>query len=454
MADPLFLGIEGGGTRTVALLADAYGQLVKRVEAGPANLRLLTDAQLLKHFRALAKNFPRPTALGIGLAGVRTEADRQRIISMASKVWPRVPCVATDDLETALAAAPLAIAQAVPRILVLSGTGSCCFGKNADGKTAKAGGWGHVLGDGGSAYQIAMIALQWSVSGIDRGGGLPPLGGRLLRALQLNEPTEFIAWAQAASKTEIAALAVEVFAAAWRGDGLARNVLKMSALDLVGDASACARSLGAKRSAVEFIFAGSNLLKQPGYARLVAAQLKHAWPGARITSLMCESAWGAVELAKAQSPKSQVPNPKSVGLNAVKLVGPALSPTELRNPRSRKLDKLTTAQAVELMISEDAKIPAALRTERKQIERAVEFIVRAFQRGGKLFYVGAGTSGRLGILDASECPPTFRTPPELVQGIIAGGQRAIWSAVEGAEDDAAAGARAIDFRGVGKRDVV
>ena len=106
------------------------------------------------------------------------------------------------------------------------------------------------------------------------------------------------------------------------------------------------------------------------------------------------------------------------------------------------------------MLSEDEKIPAALRAERKQIERAVELIVRAFKRGGKLFYVGAGTSGRLGILDASECPPTFRTPPELVQGIIAGGQRAIWSAVEGVEDDAAAGAHAMEFRGVGKRDVV
>src|SRR5437867_11533586 len=81
-------------------------------------------------------------------------------------------------------------------------------------------------------------------------------------------------------------------------------------------------------------------------------------------------------------------------------------------------------------------------------------IVRAFRRRGRLFYVGAGTSGRLGVLDASECPPTFRTPPNMVQGIMAVGQRALWEAVEGAEDDPEAGARAKEFRGVSRRDVV
>jgi len=85
---------------------------------------------------------------------------------------------------------------------------------------------------------------------------------------------------------------------------------------------------------------------------------------------------------------------------------------------------------------------------------SVRLITQAFKRGGRLFYVGAGTSGRLGVLDASECPPTFRTNPDLVQGIIAGGQTALWRSVEGAEDDPASGARAIDFRKVTRHDVV
>jgi N-acetylmuramic acid 6-phosphate etherase len=92
--------------------------------------------------------------------------------------------------------------------------------------------------------------------------------------------------------------------------------------------------------------------------------------------------------------------------------------------------------------------------ERRRIARVIEEVARAFRRGGRLFYVGAGTSGRLGVLDASECPPTFGTAPGLVEGIIAGGQRALWQSVEGAEDDAEAGGRAIGFRGVTRRDVV
>ena len=119
-----------------------------------------------------------------------------------------------------------------------------------------------------------------------------------------------------------------------------------------------------------------------------------------------------------------------------------------------KLDRLPTKQAVELMLSEDRKIPQILLRETGRIARAVELLVRAFRRGGRLFYVGAGTSGRLGVLDASECPPTFRSPPEMVQAIIAGGEPALRNSIEGAEDDRAAGARSIEFRAVSRRDIV
>jgi N-acetylmuramic acid 6-phosphate etherase len=110
-------------------------------------------------------------------------------------------------------------------------------------------------------------------------------------------------------------------------------------------------------------------------------------------------------------------------------------------------------KAVALMIREEAVVGAAIFRERRKIERAVAMIARALGRGGRLFYAGAGTSGRLGILDAAECPPTFRTRPEMVQGIIAGGQAAIWKSVEGAEDDGGAGASAVAHRGVRRGDV-
>lgn len=132
----------------------------------------------------------------------------------------------------------------------------------------------------------------------------------------------------------------------------------------------------------------------------------------------------------------------------------ALSPTEKRNPRSMQLDRLGIAAAVELMLSEEAKVTQALLAKKQVLARAVGLVARALKRGGRLFYFGAGTSGRLGVLDASECPPTFRTDPRLVQGIIAGGDQALRCAIEGAEDDASAGAKEIKSRRVGARDVV
>lgn len=106
------------------------------------------------------------------------------------------------------------------------------------------------------------------------------------------------------------------------------------------------------------------------------------------------------------------------------------------------------------MLSEEARVPRVLMRWRKEIARAVKLIARAFRKGGRLFYAGAGTSGRLGMLDASECPPTFRTAPDMVQGIIAGGAAALRQSVEGAEDDLAAGSRVIRGHKVNRRDVV
>jgi N-acetylmuramic acid 6-phosphate etherase len=131
-----------------------------------------------------------------------------------------------------------------------------------------------------------------------------------------------------------------------------------------------------------------------------------------------------------------------------------MSPTEQRNPRSMNLDRLTIEAALKLMWSEDARISRALMAVRQPTTRAIRAVVQAFKHGGRLFYVGAGTSGRLGVLDASECPVTFSTPPELVQAILSGGQTALWQSAELAEDDAEAGARAVEFRGVSARDVV
>lgn len=128
--------------------------------------------------------------------------------------------------------------------------------------------------------------------------------------------------------------------------------------------------------------------------------------------------------------------------------------TEQRNPRTADLDLASPAELVACLADEDARVAPAVRAQLPAITDAVVAVERAFRGGGRLLYVGAGTSGRLGVLDAAECPPTFGTDPDLVVGIIAGGREALVQAQEGAEDRADDGARAMDAHGVAAHDVV
>ena len=128
--------------------------------------------------------------------------------------------------------------------------------------------------------------------------------------------------------------------------------------------------------------------------------------------------------------------------------------TERRNPRSSTIDTASALEIVDLIGAEDAGVPSAVARARVEIAGAIDLIEAAFRAGGRLIYMGAGTSGRLGVLDAAECPPTFGTPPEMVVGLIAGGPSALVRSIEGAEDDIAAAERELSSLKVSDKDVV
>lgn len=444
---PYILGIEGGGTRTTALLADARGREIQRATFGPGNVRLLDDRALGRLLRQVAKQFESPDAIGLGLAGARHAKDRARVQAEVAKVWKATPCRVTHDLEIALAG----FNAKETAVLVLSGTGSCCFGKAAEGRTVKMGGWGHILGDKGSGFEIGLRALKAVVFYFDRDGTWSRLGESLLTATGTNEPDDLIDWVAAADKNAVAALAPEVFAAAKKRDRIARDILEGAAGMLAKDAVNCAVKLAQKNKPVHFVLAGGVLRSQPAFARKVRQAICERWPQATVQVQKHEGVWGAIELAKnllKDTAQSITPSTRT-------LRPPTHIPaTEQRNPRSMELDQLSLPEAVNLMLKEEQRAAKAVRTEGKTIARLAGWVAKALADGGRLFYVGAGTSGRLGVLDASECPPTFRARPEQVQGIIAGGPRALTEAIEGAEDDADAGGRAIQFRGVTQKDVV
>ena len=128
--------------------------------------------------------------------------------------------------------------------------------------------------------------------------------------------------------------------------------------------------------------------------------------------------------------------------------------TEQRNPASMDIDARSTDEILRIISNEDKKVALAVEEELPSISKAVDLVVRAFKNGGRLLYAGAGTSGRLGVLDAVECPPTYGVPFEMVQGMIAGGERAMFRAQEGAEDKEESGARDVDGKSVCDKDVV
>ncbi|MEY2577431.1 MAG: N-acetylmuramic acid 6-phosphate etherase [Verrucomicrobiota bacterium] len=158
------------------------------------------------------------------------------------------------------------------------------------------------------------------------------------------------------------------------------------------------------------------------------------------------SAWLAAELEE--------PLSFSLETRGTEVENLSRASTEQRNPRSENLEKLTSQQLVELFVEEEKSVQDALRNASASLARGVEMVTSILRKGGRLFYVGAGTSGRLGVLDASEIPPTFGASRETVQGIMAGGVNALHCSVEGAEDERGGGALAVEERGVGAADIV
>ena len=452
-AASFFIGIEGGGTRTVVLIANARGQILRRFELGPLNLKLASDAQILSTFRrircALTLHSSPFTlhALSICLAGCRTKSDISRLRALAKRVWPRARIIVGDDLDSGFATA---FGLKGSGILVISGTGSCVYGRNGN-DAARAGGWGHLLGDHGSGYWIALMGLQEALREYDRRGAVTPVLRRVLRRLCLHSPDQLVDWIQAVNKSEVATLAGEFLKEG--GDPL----MLQAASFLAMDCAAVAQKL--KIRAPDVALTGGVFAHHRRFFNIVARQIGAVLPRARIIRPRFESAYGALLLATKyvtlSLPRRFTQTPSGLSGQAQNdRKGRSLSFTEQRNPRTMDLDRRSVSQLIDTMLAEESRVLPALRKNKSAIKRAIHTIVSAFKRGGRLFYVGAGTSGRIGVLDASECPPTFSTHPEMVQAVIAGGATALHTAVEGAEDDPEAGGEAIRNRGVGRRDVV
>lgn len=433
------LGIDGGATKTNWVLYEERDNALHPVEegrSGPGSMKLLSREEL----RHLLAGLPHTAGrVGVYLAGCATEQDRKVLHAVASEVWPEAIISAGSDRDCGYAAA----FGKGDGIAVISGTGSAVTGRK-EGQEDRAGGWGHLLGDTGGGYDLAIHALRRVLFDYDTGHRITPLARDVLRTLGLNTLRELSGWAQTARKGDLARLTPLLFAHAQETE--VREILRDGASALAHLTLAVARRLEFAQPKVRLM--GSVFLKQPFYVTLFSEAFLEDLPGADVAVTENSASLGAAMLA-AQA--ELVAAPKQEEFHEPHL---EQAETEQANARSTDLDKLPTSDLVTLFIDEEHQVEQAIRNSKTEIVAAVEIIAKALKNGGRLFYAGAGTSGRLGVLDASEMPPTFGVPSDMVQGIMAGGYVALQNSVEGAEDDIHAGKLAVTDRGIGASDVV
>src|SRR5947199_6791089 len=271
---------------------------------------------------------------------------------------------------------------------------------------------------------------------------------KILHALSLNNLDELVRWAQTADKNEIAMLAPVVFEAAAGGETRVNEIVEEGARVLCEYTEAVASRLHLLAPKVALM--GGLFYRDSIYTHSFRRRLKKNLPDARIATAERPPELGAAWLA-AETPDAVTVRPK---FSEKEIEDLAAALTEQRNPRSENLEKLSPHELVELFVEEEKFVQDALRGATIDLTRAVEIVTESLRSGGRLFYIGAGSSGRIGVLDASEIPPTFGAPTHLVQGVIAGGITALHRSVEGAEDEQSTGALAVVERGVKPADVV
>jgi N-acetylmuramic acid 6-phosphate etherase len=437
------LGVEGGGTKTAWALVEREGDELRILEQGklpPSNFRLATPERLRAIFQQLPQQVDRA---GIFLAGCSTEEDRHSLLKIATEVWPAAKIVTGSDRDSGMAAA-LGHGEG---IVVNAGSGSSVTGRRGD-RIEKAGGWGHILGDAGGAYFLSVQALRLILREYDLNRGEVQFTAKVLQALSLNSLDDLVRWAQIADKMEIATLAPVVFEAAMAGDERVSEILEEGARALCEYTEAVAARLHLLAPRVMLL--GGLFHRDSIYAHAFRRRLKKNLPDVRIAAAEQSPEFGAAWLAAEMNDQPQFRPTAAHG--EIDELAAAL--TEQVNPHSENLEKMAARDLVELFVKEEASVQEAIHSAGDSLARAIELVTEALRNGGRLFYIGAGSSGRLGVLDASEIPPTFGASAELVQGIIAGGVTALYRSVEGAEDEVAAGALALTERRVSDRDVV
>ena len=440
----LRVAIECGGTRSRAGLYSETGDCITSFESRGANPVDHGPAYVIALIVSIVHRFtPAPDEVYAAIAGVRTADLAPRIArGVAARLDGRSVYIA-DDVT------PMLHENLVngPGVLAIAGTGSCVMARAETGEIVRAGGRGALFGDPGSAYQTAVAGLRAAADAIDGVGPDTVLVETLPAGAGLLQLEEFRDWAKIAPKSKIAALAPLISHAADKGDSAAIRCLHDQATLLSGQVFAAAQ-----RAQLEHpdrvLFHGGLVENATSFRDKFREALQARWPGVHVEP--------AAIVGHEAVARHALRNSASNGfISAAAEPTPSLLQTEQRSS-GPSLDTLGPTGIVQSMAEQDARAAWASAQAEPDVANLIDATVQRFRQGGRIVYLGAGTSGRLGVLDASECHPTFGVSPERVIGIIAGGDPALRNSIEGAEDDVQLAVRDLDHLDppLSQRDVV
>ena len=297
-----FFGIDGGGTKTTGLLADQAGHIIAKAESGASNYHAVGEektkqvlSDVVSRLIADANAALESCACCLGLAGVASSADKKVIGRICDEIGLPENRILTHDAQIALVGG----AEELSGVIIIAGTGSIVYGIDDKGREAQAGGWGHLLGDEGSGYDIARRALQAVARAAD-GRGIPtPLSSLMLDALGFSQPRNLIPWIHSVSKDKVAQLAGAVFDAANTGDPVAGQILDEAADELTLAARVVIEKLGFSQP-FNLVLSGGIFRHQPTFVGSLRNRLQDFLPDARVCLPKREPAYGAILLAMSQ----------------------------------------------------------------------------------------------------------------------------------------------------------
>ena len=296
------VGIDGGGTRTVGILTTKTGQCLARVQSGPSNYHVVGEAKTQAILESVIgelcgkSGIPSASAIHfcLGMAGLGRAEDRKVVGRICDELGiSKNRRILTHDAHIALVGGT----EKQQGVIVISGTGAIVYGVNTNGDEARASGWGYLLGDEGSGYDIAIKGLRAVARAADRRGNPTELTNRILHRLERNEPSELIRWTHAASRDEIAQLAEVIFDTAQTTDAVATEIVDEAADELLCAAESVIKQLEFIEP-FDIVLSGGNLIHQPMFSDKLRHRLARIQPKASVQLPKHEPAYGAVLLAR------------------------------------------------------------------------------------------------------------------------------------------------------------